>query len=219
MTRHLDDQLDAWLDGELSPADRTGAERHLGECAECREAAARLRALRDTAAALPREIAPARDLWPGIAARLNEPAVVPFPARRGPGRPLALAAAAAVLMALSSALTLVAVRRPTATPAEAVPAALVLRTAAVDPPALDVEGDYERAATELVAALNARGAALSPETRAAVSRGLTQIDDALAEIRGALSKDPASGELMRLLTGTHKRRVEMLRRVARLSRT
>jgi anti-sigma factor RsiW len=150
MRGHLDDRLDAWLDGELSPADRMQAERHVGECAECRENAARLRALRDAAAALPREIPPARDLWPGIAARLSEPAVVPFPARRRLARPLALAAAAAVLMALSSALTLVAVRRPTTTPAEPTPAALVLRAVAADVPLTDVEREYERAAAELV---------------------------------------------------------------------
>jgi anti-sigma factor RsiW len=220
MTTHLDDRLDAWLDGELPPDERQETERHLTECPECRATADRLRGLRDAAAGLPRELAPGRDLWPDVARRLNEPAVVPFTARLRALGPLQLAAAATVLMALSSAVTLVAVRRPSAVPEQTLPEALVLRTAVTgDAPALDVELDYERAATELVAALNARGAALSPETRAALSRGLSQIDEALGEIRAALVKDPASGELMRLLTNTHKRRVDMLRRVARLSRT
>lgn len=225
MTRHLDERLDDWLDGELAPAERLEAERHLSDCAECRETAARLRALRDEAGALPRELVPARDLWPGIAARLQELAVVPFPApsaspfpaRRSPSRPLALAAAAAVLMALSSLLTLQAVRRESV-PGRPGAGALVLRTAAGEPVA-EVDREYERAATELVAALNERRDVLAPATLAAVNHGLAQIDEALAEIRGALARDPGSRELTRLLTTTHKRRVEMLRRVARLSRT
>jgi anti-sigma factor RsiW len=221
MTLHLDDRLDAWLDDELSLAERVAAERHLAECEDCREAALRLRALRDAAAALPREIAPRSDLWPGIASRLSEPAVVPFPARRVQVRPLTLAAAAAVIVALSSALTFVAVRRPApatvSVPPE--PPALVFAAVTGDAPTLDVEREYQRAASELVDALNVRRSTLSPETLDVVSRSLARIDEALAQIRSALDKDPGSGELLRLLTTTHKRRVEMLRRVTRLSRT
>jgi glucose/arabinose dehydrogenase len=53
----------------------------------------RLRALLQQAAALPREIAPPRDLWPGVATRLR---------RRGVPPPWWLAAAAAVILALGA---------------------------------------------------------------------------------------------------------------------
>lgn len=43
---HLDDQLDAYLDGELSAAERSALDAHVADCASCREAVAQQRRLR-----------------------------------------------------------------------------------------------------------------------------------------------------------------------------
>ena len=43
------------------------------------------------------------------------------------------------------------------------------------------------------------------------------IDRALAEVREALVKDPESPELNRMLVATHKKKVDVLRRVVHLT--
>ena len=48
---------------------------------------------------------------------------------------------------------------------------------------------------------------------------MRQIDEALSSLREALAGEPGNRELTQLLTATHKRKLETLRRVVRLSRT
>ena len=67
----IDEYLDSYLDDTLAPGDRQAVERHLTGCPECAAAAAKTRRLLGAARALPREMAPARDLWPEIAARIG----------------------------------------------------------------------------------------------------------------------------------------------------
>jgi hypothetical protein len=68
-----------------------------------------------------------------------------------------------------------------------------------------------------MAALDARRASLSPDTSAAIDENLRAIDQALAEIRAALERDPASARLGRLLASTHEKKIETLRRVLKLT--
>lgn len=75
MSGHLsEDRLHDFVDGLLPAGERRRAERHLAECAECRREADAVRALLRELAELPAGIPPARDLRPGIAARLCEAA-------------------------------------------------------------------------------------------------------------------------------------------------
>lgn len=62
----FEERLHDLLDGLLAPPEREKTERHLRECAGCRESLAALRSLRERTAALPRSLEPDRDLWPGI---------------------------------------------------------------------------------------------------------------------------------------------------------
>lgn len=71
------EQLHDYVDGELSADGTRAVDAHLAACADCRAGLAALRSLRTATAALKREIAPGRDLWPGIAEGL---------AHDGPGR-------------------------------------------------------------------------------------------------------------------------------------
>jgi len=48
---------------------------------------------------------------------------------------------------------------------------------------------------------------------------LKTIDDALAQVRAALVKDPGNSQLAHLLTSTHQKKVDALKRVVRLNRT
>ncbi|HEU4628379.1 MAG TPA: zf-HC2 domain-containing protein [Gemmatimonadaceae bacterium] len=101
-------RLADYLEGDLPPAQRAAAERHLAACPACSALVADLQALRDEARALP-PLQPSRDLWDGIARRIETP-VVALPARRAAEpswlrRPWLAAAAVALLMAGSAGIT------------------------------------------------------------------------------------------------------------------
>jgi len=201
------DRLDDYVDGTLAEREAAEVARHLAACGPCREEERRLRAILAEAAALPREMEPRRDLWPGIAARIAGRASGVRPARWW--RPVALAAAAAVVVALVAQLP----RRGTGPEVVPVPAA------AHSPadPLKGMEADYERAVATLLAALEQRRGSLSPETMASVERNLAIIDEAMAEVREALRQDPRSPELRHMLVSTHRKKLDVLRQVVKLS--
>jgi hypothetical protein len=96
----------------------------------------------------------------------------------------------------------------------------VAGTAGVSDPVLAAaERDYEAAANALLEALLQRRTQLQPEALAAVEANLDVIDRALAEVRQALVQDPKNPELSRMLVSTHRKKVEVLSRVVKLSTT
>ena len=121
-------QLADYLEGTLPPAEQAEARRHTMACPRCGPLAADLAAIAEAAASLP-PLRPERDLWAGIAARI-EPEIVPLADRLPTGRsapqtpqtPRAarvthvsmprhwLAAAAGILVAVSIGGTWTAVR-------------------------------------------------------------------------------------------------------------
>jgi predicted anti-sigma-YlaC factor YlaD len=209
--------IDDLVDGELQPPARDEVARHLRECAACRDEEQAVRALLASAAALPRELAPGRELWPEISERIR--VVLPFKHPAARLQPLALLAAAALLIALSSLVTW-RIARPAETRLAVGPAApqgtLIAHAPATG--LLEAETEYARATSELLLALEARRDSLAPETLMEVEQNLRAIDGALKSLREALADDPGNQQLTQLLTGTHKRKVEALRRVVRLSR-
>jgi len=214
-------RLDEYVDGDLDEAAFQEMELHLGGCAACREEERALRALIAAAAALPRVMPPARDLWPELAERLRgaEGArLVARPVLSSWRSPMAMAAAASVLVALAATLW-VRGHGPSAAPG--VTPGTLITVASVDPGAdlLATEREYARATADLMAALESQKAALSPETRQVLDDNLKTIDDALAQVRTALRKDPGNGALTHLLTSTHQKKLDALQRVVRLNRT
>jgi anti-sigma factor RsiW len=98
------DQLASYLEGELPGQERLELEAHAAACAACGALLVELETIRREASALPM-LEPSRDLWSGIAARLDAPVVSleeTRPARAAVGRRMwlrpALAAAALVLV-------------------------------------------------------------------------------------------------------------------------
>jgi len=209
--------IDDSVDGELQPPSRDDVARHLRECATCRDEEHAVRALLSEAAALPRELSPERELWPQISERLRF--VVPFPRQAARLQPLLLLAAAALLIALSSLVTW-RIARPAETRLAVRPAEPQGTLIAHAPAAglLEAETEYARATDELLLALESRRDSLAPETLVEVEQNLRAIDGALKSLREALADDPGNQQLTQLLTGTHKRKVEALRRVVRLSK-
>ena len=219
MTCHeLDERLDDWVDGALTGAEALAVESHLAGCAQCRGRERQLRQLLAHAAALPRGVAPPRDLWPGIAERIERGSF--WSALAASWHPLALAAAAAVVLGLSMLLwngSGPEAVRTVAMPGTSPSLRPVTVTGIADPVLAAAARDYEAAATALLEALQRRRAALPPEDLARVEANLEVIDRALEEVRQALVKDPASPELNRMLVATHRKKVDVLRRVVRLS--
>jgi len=216
--QELDERLDEWVDGDLDPRKAAEVEAHLASCALCQARERRLRQLLAHAASLPRSVAPPRDLWPGIASRIGRERTWSW--SPGTWQPWALAAAATVLVALAAVLwtgrTPTAVRTveiPMATPE----ARLAALPGVSDPVLAAAERDYEAAANALLEALQKRQAEIHPETLVAVRANLEVIDRALSEVRQALAQSPSNPDLNRMLVATHRKKVDVLRRVVRLS--
>ncbi|MFI4943279.1 MAG: zf-HC2 domain-containing protein [Burkholderiales bacterium] len=219
--QELDLRLDDWLDGALTGDAAREVESHLAGCAACRERERELRQLLAHAAALPRSLAPARDLWPGIAERIGRGWSFQLGWGARGFQPLALAAAAGVVVGLAALVLprLGPERVRTVTMPAASPSAttLVAAGSAADPVLAQAEREYEDAAKALLEALQRHRGLLPAEDLARVESNLQVIDRALAEVREALVKDPKSPELNRMLVATHRKKVDVLRRVVRLS--
>ena len=97
-----------YLEGDAPDAVRAAVEAHAAECADCRQLIEDIGDIRNEAAALP-ALVPSRDLWSGIAERIDA-RVIPMersartivPARRSWARP---AIAAAALVAVTAGIT------------------------------------------------------------------------------------------------------------------
>jgi hypothetical protein len=161
------------------------------------------------AAELPKDVAPSRDLWPGIAARLAEaPRVAP---PRTPRWPAALAAGFLVA-SVSALLTWSIVRSPEATaPAQVVqaPASPGELVPVSYGPNSGLTARELVARDQLVAQFREKFETLRPETRVAILKNLKVMQAAADEIDAALAKDPASGMLKGMLVGTYKQELQL----------
>ena len=107
----FDDQLADYLEDDLGTADRRAAQAHVASCARCTALVRDLERIRSDAGDLP-ELSPARDLWAGIADRIEAP-VVPLAPRTAPNvgvrrrgmERFRLAAVAAALVAVTAGVT------------------------------------------------------------------------------------------------------------------
>jgi hypothetical protein len=93
----------------------------------------------------------------------------------------------------------------------------VAESSVSDPGLAQAEREYEEAARALLDALQRRRGVLPDEDLARVESHLQVIDRAIAQVRAELLKEPDNPELGRMLVDTHKKKVEVLRRVVRLS--
>ena len=274
MTNHIHcdefaERLADLLEREVDEPTRAALEAHALSCADCGSALADVRKLRIDASNLP-ALEPSRDLWQGIARRIDAP-VIPLPTRengfvrreRRWGHWAPMAAAAAVLVALTSLTTYYLTIRshvaPTtmasyppviadsargvtigghappqavaslpidsatakaspATPNQAsgiAPAASTARLVNRKVSAAEAYASEAQVYSHEIARLHAiverRRAQLDPATINVIERNLTVIDDAIAQCRLALSKDPASRYLIESLNNALETKVELLR--------
>jgi hypothetical protein len=235
------ERLAAYMEGDLSPAEREQAERHLAECATCAEALVELRAIVGEAAQLPL-LTPPRDLWAGIEARISTPVTrlegARASVRRAPRRHWQLAMAASALIAVSAGATYLITTRAVATGPQPVTVAATATAPRVDaqaatapatapaptpPPFVKVATNpknvsvtrvYDREIALLDTVVRTRRESLDPKTVAIIEQNLKIIDRAIAESRAALAKDPGSPLLTNRLDNVLGSKVELLRTVA-----
>ena len=222
MTDRWNESLSDYLDGELTPEDRREVALHLESCSECAEALRELEQVMERARALP-DVAPPRDLWPAIEARLGEQqaepvaaetpvrAAVPLPARKPPLRvvsftwPQLIAAGLAVALLSLAAFWLGTrgdqrlARHVTPPPVSSEPT----RFAATPP--------TEQAIAELREALANRREQLDPATVKVLEQNLSTIERSIREAKTALDADPSNQYLRHHLQETMTSKTNLLR--------
>jgi anti-sigma factor RsiW len=217
-------------DGALALGARRLAEEHLERCAECRDALARVRALRADAVALPRELEPPAEIWSAVHAEVQRRSR----AARSPAAAVAawrslahsdrawLAAAALVLAVGSAGVTAVALKGPSAASTSVAAdrraeprteSQVMLLPASVQM----LERDLGVSVARLERALDERRGSLLPSTRATVEHSLSVIDDAIAEARAALASDPANPALVDALSRGYESKIDLLKRANELA--
>ncbi len=227
-TGHWTSRLSEYLDNELSPPERAAADAHLRTCAACRATLDELRAVTARAHALS-DHAPARDLWPAIAAAIGSEMSPLAPRRqRTPRRwsfSLPQLAAAAVLLVTASgaAVWSLAGRGATAVATAPRPSA---RTSPTTPPLRatsftaqrpTAEQSYDAAVADLQRVVEAGRGRLDEKTLQIVRKNLATIDTAVAQARRAVEQDPANAYLNTYLARTMRRKIDLLRQVAALT--
>jgi hypothetical protein len=217
-------------------------EAHRETCAACTTAWAELDAISAEARALP-TLTPSRDLWSGIEARLDGAARESVPAspantararaeRRWFAAPaLRYAAAAALLVTVTATVTWRIATDEPAADAPMVAAAPSDVDAAFDAAVTGTSagtnvGGVRVAAYEsefnamdleigtLQKLLDERRAQLDPNTVAVLEQSMRLIDQAIAESRAALAKDPASRFLAAQLARSYSTKITLLRSTA-----
>lgn len=151
------ERLSEYLEGTLPDSALADVELHIAACTSCRSLVEDLRAIVQGAATLAPPV-PSRDLWPGIAARI-EPKVLPFAPATREARPwsrLTLGAIAAGLVAVTALSTwqLTRSRETQSTVAQTPPVAMPAQPEST-PSSLAVPGASESVVTATVQAVPA----------------------------------------------------------------
>jgi len=213
--------LDDYVDGALDSDATRATEAHLDRCPRCRGIEQELRSLLEAAEDLPRGIAPERDLLPGIReavgmTKQTMPSALPSKAAPSWSRWVGLAASLFLLSA--AVITFLRLGGP----AEPIPVAatsggVVAANFESADPYRAAEDDYIEATRQLLAVIEERRDHLSPETLAVLEKNLAIIDRAIAEVHAALEAEPGDTGSELVLTGMYQQKIELLRRVSRLS--
>ncbi len=256
----FNEHLADFLERAVSEPTRAAMESHAVGCEDCGPLLGDLRRLRIDAANLP-ELVPSRDLWSGIASRIEAPVLSlpgsgagsrapldestrPWPRRRGTGRDHGDGDALGRGWTRWTGGPVDSQRQtaqrpaPTPTPTVSSPAvAAGARLGCSGQPASPVhrstgptvaqpvhlasnkpsaEQTYDREIARLLVVYNQRRPNLDSTTIAVVKKNLKIIDDAIAQTKIALRRDPASQYLMESLNDAFDTKVQLLRKVAML---
>ena len=175
-----------------------------------------------------RDEMPTRDLWSGIAARMDS---TQLPVSSAPTTSLTtkvaftlpqLALAASLLIAVASGLTWTIARPPAAAPTAAEPVIQAYgvpeeeTTGGQIVQANFADAQFNAAVSDLERVLRDDRGRLDPRTVLIIERNLKAIDDAINEARMALDNDPANPYLNSHLADARRRKLDLLRHATTL---
>jgi len=211
------DRLSEYLDGDLTLSEQAELERHVDGCDTCRLAIEELREVVQRARDLP-DRKPERELWTGIAKRIEETGVVDLAERR-PRRkitfsiPQLLAAGVTLMMVTAGGVWLTFSPQP-----DSAATAMTQVGAATEPAAiLAAMPGFDAAVADLQVVLTERRDVLDSATVRVLEENLAVIDRAIAEAREALDRDPANAYLNQHLADNMWRKVRLLRQAAAIA--
>lgn len=169
--------------------------------------------LTQAAARLRTEISPEHDLWPGIAAAIEQQ-----PAQRSRWTPMLAQAAAVVLLIGASSLVTykLTATDPIVRPVIQDPAMIFTSTSFGS--RYNLGPGFQDARDSLADELDKELERLSPAARTDIATNLTIIHEALAELNKALQQEPDNSLLQEQLLRTYRDELALLRRVSGLSR-
>lgn len=226
MSQHVSiERMNESLDGLLSSTATTEIEEHMEACAACRNEYARLSETVREIRSLPREALAPEGSWEAIAARIGDApasAEEDVPVYRLPtaGRSTRrisfsvpqLAAAGVAVALLSAGLMWMAIGGgPDQPPVAAFtdpPGGAAARAVSLD------GGRYTEVVGRFEQILDEGRDVLRPETLLSIEESLATIDDAIAEVESALTRDPNSELLQRMLASHQRTRLSVLQRAA-----
>ena len=221
--RHL---LDDYVTGELSEDARAPVAEHVSICAICSAEVESLRRILERAMDLPKSIDPPAEAWSNIRSAILRDEKVAAPRASGMGGafwrvPWVMAAAAVVVVAaLSSTITALYLNSRVAS--RTASTAIGSSTEIATPESLAAftieENNYLRQASMLQDLLDQQESSLAPETVAQLKTSLRTIDEAIAEARNALARDPSNKLLVEMLSANYKQKVDLLRRSTEITR-
>ncbi len=154
---------------------------------------------------------PERDLWPGIANRLDRrhgktPLVIRWPTALAAGLVIAIATSAGTALLMRHSVA------PVATTAVA-PSTATIITASFAP------GDaaLARAANDLELAVRNNLGHVDPEARASINKSLIALDSAIAQAARRQNASPGNERAAKYLTSTLRKKLQLLRTVSELT--
>jgi anti-sigma factor RsiW len=219
-----EDDIHAYIENTLDASARAGVERHLEECADCKQLVADLAEIRRVASSLDLREPPAR-VW----LRIERAIELERRAERG-GVPRALratvsrvsryawlAAAAVLVLATAVGLRYGLTSRP-ASPIGTQPVALAPNPASTDEASAEAveaelraaEAHYERAIKGLEQIAGAGEKTLDPKTAMTLQKNLAVIDQAINESRAAVRAEPSSAPAANSLMENFKTKLALL---------
>ena len=238
MTDRFNELLSDYLDHDLPRGEAEALERHLVDCAECRDTLAALERVKTRAATLVDPPAPT-DLWAGIASRIGTAGTtsvkprrvveLPDPRYARVPRPAlwsvpqwALAAAAFVAVALGVSWVVQTRMMPGLRPQvveqhASTPAAPVL-TSSTDATNASFDATaIESQIGQLQQALDRGRDKLDPKTVQVLEENLRIIRKATEDARRALEQDPANRDLQNYFAGSVQSKLDLVKRSVALA--
>ena len=214
MTHLTEAERQCLADGTVAPNEADALASHAAVCAEC---AADVERLRATIRRLRGEAVPNVELeamWPAIRERIERAKVRALPASASPARRpwrgvwIGAGTAAAVVC-----LALLLRVHPHEPPGSAPPPGSFVPNVAAPTPAADSAGTSQAEIQRLLDEIELEKAMLPPATAAVADSDLRAIDQAIAELKDAIARDPNNPALRQMLAASYKQQQDLLRRL------